>query len=158
MLNWKRSKKEKKRDRQQKLICLSNLARTDKIGAGGGESAWWKGDLVLCSRHGDALEKNVLDSERERERERERKREKVYIGGSRLVAVLQRRSRVLLTSPKTKCKLTRRPLDVYSAPRIPPREIRESFSLSLSFSLRLITTVLASFYRWNVIVVSSEFL
>ena len=89
---------------------------------------------MLCSRHGDALEKNVLDSERERERERERKREKVYIGGSRLVAVLQRRSRVLLTSPKTKCKLTRRPLDVYSAPRIPPREIRESFSLSFFLS------------------------
>lgn len=42
------------------------------------------------------------------------------------MAVLQRRSRVLLTSPKTKCKLTRRPLDVYSAPRIPPREIRSS--------------------------------
>ena len=69
-----------------------------------------------------------------RERERERKREKVFIGGSRLVAVLQRRSRVLLTSPKTKCKLTRRPLDVYSAPRIPPREIRESFSLSFFLS------------------------
>lgn len=83
---------------------------------------------MLCSRHGDAPEKNVLDGERASERERE----KVYIGGSRLVAVLQRRSRVLLTSPKTKCKLTRRPLDVYSAPRIPPREIRESFSLSFN--------------------------
>lgn len=123
MVNWK--KVWKKGDRQQKLICLSNLARTDKTGGGKARD----GRAISCYARDTAMpRKKMFWTGRERVRERE----KVYIGGSRLVAVLQRRSRVLLTSPKTKCKLTRRPLDVYSAPRIPPRVIRESFSLSFN--------------------------
>lgn len=122
MVNWK--KVWKKGDRQQKLICLSNLARTDKTGGGKARD----GRAISCYARDTAMPRKKCSGRGESEWERE----KVYIGGSRLVAVLQRRSRVLLTSPKTKCKLTRRPLDVYSAPRIPPREIRESFSLSFN--------------------------
>lgn len=122
MVNWKKVWK-KGTDNRSLFVCRISRARTRR-----GE-----GRRVMEGRSRVMLETRRCPGKKCSGRgESEWEREKVYIGGSRLVAVLQRRSRVLLTSPKTKCKLTRRPLDVYSAPRIPPREIRESFSLSFN--------------------------
>lgn len=46
---------------------------------------------MLCSRHGDALEKNVLDSGREREKEREKEGEGLHwwvaVGGGASKAI-----------------------------------------------------------------------
>lgn len=82
MVNWK--KVWKKGDRQQKLICLSNLARTDKTGGGKARD----GRAISCYARDTAMPwKKMFWTGRERVREREGLHWWVAVGGGASKAI-----------------------------------------------------------------------